>query len=101
MGDKSSLHGWHLIQFSGGKNAPTKFDLTLTWAENSTQLTGQASETSEKYLLKLRTDVDQVTPKAETVLMKLPSWCSLFGKSSSPYTLAFLAGLPIEFNPQQ
>lgn len=96
MGDKSTLHGWHLIQFSGGKSAPTKFDLVLVWAENSTRLTAQASENSEKYLLKLRTDVNRLTPKADRVLMKLPSWCSLFGKSGSPYTLAFLAGLPIE-----
>lgn len=98
MEDKSSIHGWHVIQFSGGKNAPTKFDLTLIWAKNSSQFSRQTGEkNSEKYLLKLRTDVDRLTPKAERVLMKLPSWFSLFGKSTSPYTLAFLAALPIEF----
>lgn len=97
MGDMSSVGGWHVIQFSGGRNAPTTFHLTLLWAENSTRLSGKVGEHAEKYLIKLRTDLDRLTPKAERVIMKLPSWCSLFGKSTSPYTLAFLAGLPIQF----
>ncbi|KAM7264307.1 hypothetical protein ACFE04_001990 [Oxalis oulophora] len=89
LGDKSSVDGWHIIQFSGGKDAPTKFDLSLIWAKTS-QPNGEP-------LLKLRTDVDRLTPKAERVLSKLPQWCSLFGKSTSPHTLAFLSSLPVDF----
>ncbi|XP_021857223.1 uncharacterized protein [Spinacia oleracea] len=97
MSNKSSVGGWHVIQFSGGKNAPTKFDLILQWVENSTHASGNAGNDVQKYLIKLRTDIDRLTPKAERVLMKLPSWCSLFGKSTSPHKLAFLTGLPIDF----
>lgn len=92
LGDKSSADGWHIIQFSGGKNAPTRFDLTLFWKKNSTRLTHKADG---RPLLKLRTDVDRITPKTEQVLLKLPPWCSLFGKSTSPHTLAFLTSLPV------
>ncbi|KAK2997025.1 hypothetical protein RJ639_024803 [Escallonia herrerae] len=81
VGDKSSADGWHIIQYSGGKNAPTRFNLTLFWVKNYTQ--------DRNPLLKLRTDVDRLTPAVERVLMKLPPWCSLFGKSTSPHTLAF------------
>ncbi|KAJ7975066.1 Endoplasmic reticulum metallopeptidase 1 [Quillaja saponaria] len=31
LGNKSSVDGWHVIQFSGGKNAPTLFELNLIW----------------------------------------------------------------------
>ncbi|KAK2998546.1 hypothetical protein RJ639_024198 [Escallonia herrerae] len=81
VGDKSSADGWHIIQYSGGKNAPTRFNLTLFWVKNYTQ--------DQNPLLRLRTDVDRLTPAVERVLMKLPPWCSLFGKSTSPHTLAF------------
>ncbi|XP_059457062.1 uncharacterized protein LOC132186951 isoform X1 [Corylus avellana] len=92
LGDKSSGDGWHIIQFSGGKNAPTIFDLTLFWKKNSTR----SSHKGDGWpLLKLRTDVDRITPKTEQVLLKLPPWCSLFGKSTSPHTLAFLTSLPV------
>ncbi|XP_048135040.1 endoplasmic reticulum metallopeptidase 1 isoform X2 [Rhodamnia argentea] len=95
--DKSSVDGWHIIQFSGGKKSPTRFDLTLVWA-NSTQIAHDAdSQKNQQSLLKLRTDMDRLTPKAEKVLMKLPPWCSLFGKSTSPHTLAFLRDLPVGF----
>ncbi|KAL2324805.1 hypothetical protein Fmac_023863 [Flemingia macrophylla] len=87
---KSSVDGWHIIQFSGGKNAPTLFDLTLYWRSGSTN-------NSDAPLLKLRTDVDRVTPITERVLEKFPRWCSLFGKSTSPLTLAFLRNLPVNF----
>ncbi|XP_074294566.1 uncharacterized protein LOC141622432 isoform X2 [Silene latifolia] len=96
-GEKSSIGGWHVIQFSGGRNAPRKFDLTLEWVKNATHSSGQTSEDKKKYLVKLRTDIDRVTPQVERVLKKLPSWCSLFGKSTSPFTLAFLSAIPIEF----
>ncbi|GLT68007.1 hypothetical protein SLA2020_402720 [Shorea laevis] len=92
LGDKSSADGWHIIQFAGGKNAPTIFDLTLFWNKNSTRSTHKGDE---RPLLKLRTDVDRLTPKTERVLSKLPPWCSLFGKSTSPHTLAFLTSLPV------
>jgi hypothetical protein len=99
FGVKSSVDGWHVIQFSGGKNAPTIFDLTLVWKVDSARFAnkvdGQRGE--QRPLLKLRTDVNRLTPKIERVLERLPSWCSLFGKSTSPYTLAFLSSLPVNF----
>lgn len=88
---KSSVDGWHIIQFSGGKNAPKLFDLTLHWKSGSTQ------STDNGFLLKLRTDVDRLTPITERILEKLPRWCSLFGKSTSPHTLAFFRNLPVNF----
>ncbi|KAK9699344.1 hypothetical protein RND81_08G168500 [Saponaria officinalis] len=97
FGELSSVGGWHVIQFSGGKNAPKKFVLTLVWLKNATQSSVQAGEDKEKYVVKLRTDIDRVTPTADRVLKKLPSWCSLFGKSTSPFNLAFLSAIPIEF----
>ncbi|KAK7279652.1 hypothetical protein RJT34_24708 [Clitoria ternatea] len=87
---KSSVDGWHTIQFSGGKNAPTLFDLILYWSSSSTHNT-------DAPLLKLRTDVNRLTPITERVLKKLPPWCSLFGKSTSPHTLAFLRNLHVDF----
>nr|XP_043609815.1 endoplasmic reticulum metallopeptidase 1 isoform X2 [Erigeron canadensis] len=93
IGAKSASDGWHIIQFSGGKNAPKRFDLTLYWDNNQTQVTIVDGE----ILLKLRTDVDQLTPKVKRILEKLPSWCSLFGKSTSPHTLAFLNNLRVPF----
>ncbi|GAB2222731.1 hypothetical protein Droror1_Dr00016855 [Drosera rotundifolia] len=97
LGKKSTVDGWHVIQFAGGKNAPTKFNLTLHWAGNSTKVPEKPDGLGEsKYLLKLRTDVDRVTPKADSVLNKLPPWCAIFGKSTSPFALSFLASLPAD-----
>ncbi|CAL0320542.1 unnamed protein product [Lupinus luteus] len=87
---KTSVDGWHIIQFSGGKNAPALFDLVLYWRSGSTHNT-------DTPLLKLRTDVNRITPITQRILTKLPSWCSLFGKSTSPHTLAFLTNLPVNF----
>nr|GEV08702.1 endoplasmic reticulum metallopeptidase 1 isoform X1 [Tanacetum cinerariifolium] len=92
IGAKTSSDGWHIIQYSGGRNAPKRFDLTLYWAKNQSQV-----KKDHDLLLKLRTDVDRLTPKVKRVLDKLPSWCSLFGKSTSPHTLAFLSSLRIDF----
>ncbi|KAK4345465.1 hypothetical protein RND71_035641 [Anisodus tanguticus] len=97
IGDKSNVDGWHIIQFSGGKKAPRKFSLTLFWADNHTHKSHKKDSNTEQPLLKLRTDVDRITSPTETVLGKLPQWCSLFGKSTSPLTLAFLSSLPINF----
>lgn len=92
----SSVDGWHIIQFSGGKNAPTKFHLTLFWAKDHQQ--PNEKEEEEQLLLKLRTDiVDKLTPETEHVLGKLPPWCSQFGKSTSPHNLAFLNSLSVAF----
>ncbi|XP_057784622.1 uncharacterized protein LOC131001975 isoform X2 [Salvia miltiorrhiza] len=93
LGEKSSVDGWHTIQFSGGRKAPTKFHLSLFWSRNSTQ----TATAGDEHLLRLRTDVDRLTPPMETILGKLPPWCSLFGKSTSPHTLAFLSSLPVSF----
>ncbi|PHU02040.1 hypothetical protein BC332_27291 [Capsicum chinense] len=96
IGDKSNVDGWHIIQFSGGKKSPRKFSLMLFWAANNH--TGMSDSNREKKpLLKLRTDVDTLTLPTETVLGKLPHWCSLFGKSTSPLTLAFLTSLAVDF----
>ncbi|PRQ58809.1 putative peptidase M28 [Rosa chinensis] len=96
VGDKSAVDGWHVIQFAGGNNSPTKFGLTVYWTKNST-LKADGKRDEQAPLLKLRTDMDIVTPKVERVLSKLPTWCSLFGKSTSPYTFAFLSSLPVDF----
>ncbi|KAL3650018.1 hypothetical protein CASFOL_006421 [Castilleja foliolosa] len=93
LGEKTGVDGWHTIQFSGGKKAPTEFNLSLLWFKNSTQ----ESRKDEPLVLKLRTDVDRWTPGVTTVVEKLPTWCSLFGKSTSPHTLAFLTSLPVSF----
>lgn len=88
-GEKSSGEdGWHQIQFSGGKKAPTKFVLKLY------QKKKKGDERVQRPVLKLRTDFDRVTPQVQRVLERLPSYCSQFGKSTSPFTLAFLASLP-------
>jgi hypothetical protein len=96
LGGKSELDGWHTIQFAGGKSSPTKFQLTLFWSSNATHASTEEAEVQDSPLLvKLRTDVNRVTPIVETVLEKLPRWCTPFGKSTSPYTLAFLTALPV------
>ncbi|CDO99744.1 unnamed protein product [Coffea canephora] len=98
LGGKTIVDGWHIIQFSGGKKAPTKFSLTLSWInEKHGPMTRNEGSRGERPLLKLRTDVDRLTPQTQDVLTKLPPWCSLFGKSTSPHTLAFLSSLPIVF----
>ena len=94
IGDKSNADSWHIIQFSGGNKAPRKFSLTLFWANNQTH---RKDSNTKQPFLKLRTDVDRITSPTETVLGKLPQWCSLFGKSTSPLTLAFLTSLPVDF----
>ncbi|XP_052152172.1 uncharacterized protein LOC127770478 isoform X1 [Oryza glaberrima] len=96
LGNKSEIDGWHTIQFAGGKDSPTKFQLTLFWASNSKDAFPKQVESEDhSFLLKLRTDVNRVTPKVGRVLEKLPGWCAPFGKSTSPYTLAFLTALPV------
>ncbi|KAJ3706443.1 hypothetical protein LUZ61_010148 [Rhynchospora tenuis] len=91
-GNKTNIDGWHIIQFAGGKSSPTKFKIKLFWSSNSVQKVSESP-----YLLKLRADVPKLTPRAEKVLNKLPKWTSQFGKSTSPFNLAFLASLPVKF----
>jgi hypothetical protein len=95
LGGKSEVDGWHTIQFAGGKKSPTKFQLTLYWSNSAAQTSGRQSKevVDVPFLVKLRTDVNRVTPQVAKVLEKLPQWCTPFGKSTSPYTLAFLTGL--------
>ncbi|WVZ90740.1 hypothetical protein U9M48_037013 [Paspalum notatum var. saurae] len=97
LGDKSEIDGWHTIQFAGGKNSPTKFQLTLYWSSNAKQTSGRETKGAADlpFLVKLRTDVNRLTPQVAKVLEKLPKWCTPFGKSTSPYTLAFLTALRV------
>ncbi|KAJ8759909.1 hypothetical protein K2173_010010 [Erythroxylum novogranatense] len=99
MGNKTSVDGWHILQFSGGQGAPRKFELTLHWVKKPIQSDRNivTELSNERPLLKLRTDVDRMTPKVKRILGKLPAWCSLFGKSTSPLTLSFLNSLPVHF----
>ncbi|KAK4766207.1 hypothetical protein SAY87_007849 [Trapa incisa] len=72
---KSSVDGWHVIQFAGSKNSPKKFDPTLIQTKRSTVKAQRAEEERSLHpLLKLRTDLDRITPKIEKVLTKLPFW---------------------------
>lgn len=98
-GDKTSTDGWHIIQFSGGKEAPTRFHLNLIWTKDAAQQSHKTRVEAGGHppLLKLRTDVNRITPKTARVLEKLPRWCLLFGKSTAPHTLAFLTSLPVDF----
>lgn len=94
LGGKSEVDGWHTIQFAGGKNSPTKFQLTLYWSNKASQR--EAKQAADvPFLIKLRTDMNRVTPQVARVLEKLPRWCTPFGKSTSPYTLAFLTALRV------
>ena len=95
LGGKTEVDGWHTIQFAGGKSSPTKFQLTLFWSPTSESVEEAKAGEDSPLLVKLRTDVNRVTPMVETVLEKLPRWCTPFGKSTSPYTLAFLTALPV------
>ncbi|XP_054814266.1 uncharacterized protein LOC129314846 [Prosopis cineraria] len=103
VGKKGSVDGWHMIQFSGGRNAPKLFELTLFWrrtgsssAQTSKDVVGGVKN-DQRPLVKLRTDVDKTTAITKRILMKLPRWCSLFGKSTSPHYFAFLRDLPVNF----
>lgn len=97
MGGMTQVDGWHTIQFAGGKNSPTKFNLNLIWSSNTTHPRPEGYRVGSDLLLKLRTDVNTVTPKVARVLEKLPPWCALYGKSTSPFTLAFLTSLPVQY----
>lgn len=90
------LDGWHHIQYvSGDLNDPRNFELTLVWSKNAT-----TDSPATAKLLKLRTDVNVVTPEAASMLEKLPEWCVSFGKSTSPYSLSYLATLPAAFHQE-
>ncbi|EOA19920.1 hypothetical protein CARUB_v10000170mg [Capsella rubella] len=90
-GEKSSnAEGWHQIQFAGGKKASTSFVLKLYKKKEEVS----DEKKKQRPLLKLRTDFNRLTPQVQRILERLPPYCSLFGKSTSPFTLAFLASLP-------
>ncbi|TQD99133.1 hypothetical protein C1H46_015252 [Malus baccata] len=57
LGDMSSVDGWHLIQYSGGQNAPTRFDIALFWSQNSTRMAHEVEWKRDEHtpLLRLRT----------------------------------------------
>nr|GMD35327.1 endoplasmic reticulum metallopeptidase 1 isoform X1 [Ipomoea batatas]GME21125.1 endoplasmic reticulum metallopeptidase 1 isoform X1 [Ipomoea batatas] len=98
-GEKNGVDGWHVLQFAGGKNSPTKFDLTLYWHKNSSGKRIVEGSKGENVLLKVRADVNTKTPEMVAVLEKLPSWCSQYGKSSSPFTLAYLDAISVDSVP--
>ncbi|CAH2078968.1 unnamed protein product [Thlaspi arvense] len=90
---RSNEEGWHHIQFSGGKKSATRFVLKL-YEKKEEEKKKKKKEKKERPVLKLRTDMDRVTPQVQRVIQRFPSFCSMFGKSTSPFTLAFLASLP-------
>ncbi|CAI9754547.1 unnamed protein product [Fraxinus pennsylvanica] len=96
LGEKSSVNGWHIIQFSGGPKAPTKFNLTLFWNKTRAAITSD-NEKKENLLLRIRTDINRQTPQIEKEELFEGETTSLFGKSTSPHTLAFLTSLPVDF----
>lgn len=87
------VDGWHHIQYNTDASGPRNFLLTLHWSENDT-------DENVLKLLKLRTDVDLTTPEVAKMLENLPKWCLSFGKSTSPYSLAYLASLPVDLNKE-
>jgi hypothetical protein len=86
------VEGWHNVQYVTDAEGPSDFELTLLWhsrfREEPSLIMG-----SETLLLKLRTDANVVTDDLAVVLEKLPAWCVLFGKSTSPYPMAYLSNL--------
>uniref|UniRef100_A0A1J3GK22 Vacuolar membrane protease n=1 Tax=Noccaea caerulescens TaxID=107243 RepID=A0A1J3GK22_NOCCA len=94
-GEKSSNEGWHQIQFAGGKKAPTRFVLKLYEKKKEEQVSDEKKKMEkQRTVMKLRTDFNRITPQVKRVLERLPPFCAIFGKSTSPFTLAFLASLP-------
>ncbi len=95
VSDITGVNGWHQVQYISESTGPHKFVLTLYWSKDSSRMEGDS--TSDTELLKLRTDVNSVTAEAAAVFEKLPEWCVSFGKSTAPYSLAYLAGLDVQF----
>ena len=95
MRNVTSVDGWHKIQFVTDQDGPSSFKLSLIFTKsvNSMPSSMKGSGMEEGVLLKLRTDVNQVTPTLEKTLQKLPKWVTLFGKSTSPFPLAYLVNL--------
>lgn len=90
------VNGWHNVQFVTDAEGPTNLQLTLFWHtsfQEGTSLNLDSETPAETLLLKLRTDINVVTEALDDVLEKLPAWCVLFGKSTAPYTLVYLADL--------
>uniref|UniRef100_A0A1J3FTR0 Vacuolar membrane protease n=1 Tax=Noccaea caerulescens TaxID=107243 RepID=A0A1J3FTR0_NOCCA len=97
-GEKSSNEGWHQIQFAGGKKAPTRFVLKLYEKKKEEEVSDEKEKKKkmekQRPVMKLRTDFNRITPQVKRVVERLPPFCAIFGKSTSPFTLAFLASLP-------
>lgn len=88
-----SSDGWHLVQFVTDQTGPSYFNLTLFRSAaslSSPQERQDLFKVKGNFLLKLRTDVNIITPKVEKTLQNLPEWVVLFGKSTSPYPLSYL-----------
>jgi hypothetical protein len=93
MRGATSVDGWHTIQFITDQDGPSSFKLSLIFT-NSMPTRMEGSDMEENLILKLRTDVNQVTPSLERTLQKLPDWVTIFGKSTAPYPLVYLVKLP-------
>eukprot|EP00850_Spirogloea_muscicola_P015246 SM000115S23925 [mRNA] locus=s115:279950:284412:- [translate_table: standard] len=82
---------WHIIQFVNGEieagGSFARLLIGLEWKGRP--------RAAGRPLLKLRADYNHVTEEVADVLQKLPAWCCEFGKSTSPYNLAFVVELDI------
>ncbi|KAL3685909.1 hypothetical protein R1sor_003931 [Riccia sorocarpa] len=89
------VNGWHNLQYCSGKpTGPDDFYLTLYW--HPEEVSDKVVERSRDIqVLRLRTDVNHITPEFDKLVTKLPAWCTLFGKSTGPYPLAYLAELKL------
>eukprot|EP00850_Spirogloea_muscicola_P014007 SM000098S25087 [mRNA] locus=s98:154701:158828:- [translate_table: standard] len=86
------VNDWHIIQFVNGEaEAGGNFAQLLVGLEWKGR-----PRAAGRPLLKLRADYNHITEEVADVLQKLPAWCFEFGKSTSPYNLAFVVELDLK-----
>ncbi|KAE9611425.1 hypothetical protein Lalb_Chr06g0162341 [Lupinus albus] len=95
--DSDAKENGRITQVSINTKGSVPWALAINTQEIEDFESGSSTHNTDTPLLKLRTDVNRLTPITQRVLTNLPSWCSLFGKFTSPHTLAFLINLPINF----
>ncbi|KAM7504429.1 hypothetical protein LguiB_003333 [Lonicera macranthoides] len=94
LDDKSSADGWHIIQFAGGKNAPTKFKLTLFWVKNYTQPARRKDGEGflRSFLIGLRDVANaMLTEQVDSMTVKLPQLGFQIYKSTTRYKIDLLS----------